>query len=109
MQKEIQNIIKESSEDVSEMVKANLKEELVNSLTWNVREEASKIVQDFFENELKEEIKLALDQAKPELKKELEKAVVNVAAEAGKRLLETATENLSNSYQVGKLAENLFR
>ncbi|MBO0961479.1 hypothetical protein J1P26_17370 [Neobacillus sp. MM2021_6] len=109
MEIEIQKIIRDSSTDIAEMVKENIKKDIVNSLTWSVREETSKLVQEFFKNELAGEVKNALENVKPQLQVELEKAVVNIAATAGNQLMENAAKNLSHSWNVQKITEALFK
>jgi len=109
MNLQIQNIIRDSSSDIAEMIKENLKKDLVDSLTWSVREETSKLVQEFFKDELSKEVKKALQNAKPQLQVELEKAVVNIAATAGNQLVENAAKNLSHSWNVQKITEALFK
>ena len=108
MKDEIQKIIESSHDEIVSTVKTQLKQEVIESLTYNFRSEISKIVADYIKDNLADDIKKMLDNEKENMLKEIQKSCVTIAAEVGKKMVETATTNLTSSYKSENIVKQIF-
>lgn len=108
MEEQIKAIISESADEIKLRVKEQLKQNITDTLTYNLRDEVSKIVRDAITNELKEDIKKIVIDAQPQIIEQMQTAVVAVVSEIGKQMVENATKNLSHSWNIKKIMEATF-
>jgi len=62
-------------------VQDQLKQEIISSLTYNFRDDISKIVSDYVKNNMADDIKKMLDIEKPNMLTEIQKSCTTIAAE----------------------------
>ena len=83
-------------------------QEVVNSLTYNFREQISKIVTDYIKDSLADDIKKMLNNEKENMLNEIQKSCITIAAEVGKKMVEVATTNLTSSYKSEDIVKKIF-
>jgi len=108
MKSEIENIIENSHDEIVKTVQDQLKQEIISSLTYNFRDDISKIVSDYVKNNMTDDIKKILDIEKPNMLTEIQKSCTTIAAEIGKTMVETATKNISSSYDAEQIIKKIF-
>lgn len=52
----IKEILEANKETITEALKGEIKKQIIDNLTWKLRDEVGKIAGEFVENEMKEEI-----------------------------------------------------
>lgn len=84
-------------------------ESLKHQISWQVEAKLSEMVNTIFEEDILPELKNKVTEQKPLIVQGLLDGFVDVGAEVAKALTAQATKNLSESWNVGKLSEALFK
>jgi len=105
---EVKQIIENSHEDIVATVKEQLKQNIIDSLTYNFRADVSQIVSDYLKDSMADDIKKMLDDEKENMLNEIQKSCITIAAEVGKAMVETASKNLSSSYNSSDIIKKIF-
>lgn len=108
-EEQVKAIMEESAVDIQAQVKEQIKKQIIDSLTWSLRDEVSKIVRDTIVEDMKDDIKMVVLEAKPAIMDELRNTVAKMSAQIGNAMLENVSKNLSQSWNVNKLMETLFK
>lgn len=106
---QVKAIMQESAQDVQTQVKEQIKKQIIDGLTWNLREEVAKIVKETIETDMKEEIKAIIIEQQPLILDELRNALAKISAQIGNQLVEKATSNLAHSWNASKVFEAVFK
>ena len=107
MEDYIKKALEDSKEEIQSAVLAKVKEEIVSNYYWSLRENISKIVKDFFEEEMAEDIKGVLSENRELFMKEIQNGIADVAVELSKAMAKKAGENLAG-YQGREVLNKLF-
>ena len=107
LEAQIKEILTNSSADIQATIRENLKQNIIDHLSWSLRDVLTAQAKEFVETEMQEDIKTLLVEAKPIILTELRAAMVTVAAGMAQHLVVKATANL-DSYSGRKVIEGLF-
>lgn len=105
---EIENIMKESKEEIRDSVREKIKEKIVNNLSWSLDDEIKGTISDVVEKELSDEIRKIVIESKQEILNGIKPALAQIGADIAKELEKKAKENLMNSWTSRDIAKNLF-
>lgn len=107
--KEIEEILKESREEIKIKTKEAIKEKIVDNLNWKLGNEIGDIVERVIKEDLEEEIKLVVNEYKQEILDGIKPAFANIGAEMAKTMEIKAIENLQNSWNSKEIIEKLLK
>ena len=105
---EIEKILEESREDIENSVKEQIKEKIVNNLSWALDDEIKETIKDVVETELSDEIKKIVVESKQEILNGIKQAFAQIGADIAMELEKKAKENLMRSWTSREIAEKLF-
>ena len=95
MEENIKKILEESKDEIQSTVIAKLKEDIINHYYWSLRENIQTVVREFFEEEIKDNMKELLSKNKGLFIEQLQAGIVESAAGIAKKMVEVSTENLT--------------
>jgi putative aminopeptidase FrvX len=105
----IREILEESKASISAQLKESIKQQVINQLSWSLREEIGKIASAFVTTELSEEIKAAVLETKPQLIAALKEAFIKIGANVAIAMYETASKNLAaDNYRTKELLKKIL-
>jgi hypothetical protein len=109
-----EQMIKDILSGAQDAMKANLLEELkkniTNHLSWNLREEMNQITSDFIKEEMTEDIKKLLEESKPVILESLKESFIKIGALVAQAMYETASKNLAvNSYHTADILKKILQ
>lgn len=91
----IKGILEGSKETIKSNIVNELKQQIINSLSWSMRDHVSKVTNEFVEKELKSEIVKVLEECRPEILASLKGAFVKIGAQVAQSMYEQAAKNLA--------------
>jgi F420-0:gamma-glutamyl ligase len=95
MEDQIKKILEESKTEIQNTIVNKLKEDIINNYYWSLRDNVSTVVKEFFDEEIKDEMKKLLKDNKQLFIEQLQSGVVESAAGIAKKMVEVSTENLT--------------
>jgi len=105
----IAEILKSSKEAMKTSLQSAVKAQVMEQLTWSLREKIGKITSEFVEKEMTEDIKASLLEAKPIILESLQGAFVKIGASVAMAMYQQAEKNLMvNSYNVREILKKLI-
>lgn len=107
MEDEIRKILENSKEDIQKTVVTKLKEDIINNYYWSLRDNINSIVKEFFEEDLKDDLKAILKDNKELFIQQLQDGIVESASGIAKKMVEVSTENLTG-YKGKDIITKLF-
>lgn len=105
---EIEEILKESREDIRNSIKEQIKEKIIDNLSWSLDDEIKKTIEDVVETELSNEIKKVVIESKEQIIDGIKPALAQIGANIAVELEEKAKQNLMNSWTSREIAKQLF-
>lgn len=106
--KEIEEILKNSREEIRKDVKEKIKEKIVNKLSWSLDDEIQEAINEVVETELKEEVKKVVIESKQAILEGIRPAFANIGVEIAKGLEVKAIETLKSSWKSEEIFKKLF-
>lgn len=107
-EKDIQNILESSKKEIEAALIEKVKTEIINSYYWTVSEKVGKITAEFIENDMKDDIKQLLDEAKPLILEQIKNGIIEVAGKLSVVMVEKAAKNLQG-YNKDSIVKSLFQ
>ena len=88
MEDQIKKILEESKTEIQNTVVNKLKEDIINNYYWSLRDNISTVVKEFFDEEIKDEMKKLLKDNKQLFVEQLQSGIVESAAGIAKKMVE---------------------
>ncbi len=103
----IKKALEDSQEEIRKTVVEKLKQDLINSYYWSLKDNIGKVVKEFFEEELADDIKKELMNNKELFLKEINAGIVESASAFAKKMVEVSETNLAG-YAGKDIVKKLF-
>lgn len=107
MEDYIKKALENSKEEIQNAVLEKVKDDVINNYYWSLKDSISKVVKEFFEEEMSDQIRGVLSENKELFMNEIQNGIADVAVEISKAMAKTAAENLV-SYKGKDILKNLF-
>lgn len=108
-EKMVQDVLKESEKEIGEGIKRNLKEQVIQTLSYSFTSQVKSIVQTMVDEELKDEILNILKENKPIILEETKKGLAKIGAKIAEVMYLQALKNLEiDSYKCGEIIKKIF-
>lgn len=104
---QIEEILQSSKEEIKTKIINSLQDELEQKIRWNMDSQITGIVNEFFKNELKDEIQNVLLTSREPILEAIKNGIVECSGEIAKSMLAKASKNL-DSYGTDKVVKALF-
>jgi glutathionyl-hydroquinone reductase len=105
----IRGILDGSKETIKSNIVDGLKKQIIENLSWSMREHISKVTNEFVETELKDEIKNILIESKPAIMESLKDSFIKIGASVAQAMYENAAKNLNtNSYSTKEILKKIL-
>lgn len=106
--KEIEEILKQSKDEIRQRTREVIKEKIIDSISWEIKDEISDIVEETIKTELGEEIRNTVIECKKEILEGIKPAFASIGAEIAKTMETKAIENLQSSWKSSEVIKDLF-
>lgn len=106
--KEIEEILKNSREEIRNDIKQKIKEKIIDNLSWSLDDEIKETINNVVETELKEEIRKCVVENKQTILEGIKPAFAQIGAKLAKQLEEKAFENLQKGWKSEEIFKKLF-
>ena len=106
-QDDIKKIIGDNKDAIKKTIETTIADTVIEQLTWKLKYEVEEVVNTFFDEEIKPEIKTILLQNKDAIIEEVSKASIEVASLITAEIVKKATKNMT-TYSGGEILRKLF-
>jgi SLT domain-containing protein len=105
---QIEEILKESKNELIIQTKNALKEKIMSSMDWQLSNQISNIVKEFIEQNLKDDIQKAVLDSKQEIINSITPIFASVGAELAKAMQTKVVKVMSDGWKADKIIKSLF-
>jgi hypothetical protein len=107
-QEEILAVMENHRDELVAHMVEETKKSITNQINWSLQTEINNIVQKFIKEEIAPEIQAQLVESKPAILKAVAVMADELSTDLAKALLETARENLNQSYKRSQILKELI-
>ncbi len=108
MENEIKELMNIDTDFIKKKLQEEMQESIIREINYGLRDEVREVASKFMEEEISEEIRKMLIKMKPQIIEELQESIIKICAELGKNMVENATNSLSNGWTVKSIVKKLF-
>lgn len=108
MENEIKELMNIDTDFIKKKLQEEMQESIIREINYGLQDEIREVANEFIEEELADEIKKMLIEVKPQIIGELQESIIKICAGLGESLVKNATGNLSDSWNVRKIAKEIF-
>ena len=106
---DIEKILEFADDNFKKKIEESLQERIIESIKWNFTNEIEKVAGDFFNEEVRPKVVADLHGKKELIISEVLESLSQIGTKVGEKLVEKATHNMDNSWNVSKLVDGLFK
>lgn len=105
----IREILEGSKETIKAKMKAEIEKQIIDQLSWKLRDELSVMASAFVQEELKADISAMLTEAKPQIIEQLKEGFIKIGAQLSEAMVIQATKNLNvGSYNSKEIIKKIL-
>jgi len=108
MENEIKELMNMDTDFIKKKLQEEMQESIIREINYGLQDEIREVANEFIEEELADEIKKMLIEVKPQIIGELQESIIKICAGLGESMVEIATKNFSNGWNVRRITKEIF-